>query len=82
MMWEETELRKALSDLSTLLTLADHDGHIHNVAALVPAQSIYQLLYKYMHETKRRFFADNLHCNCLVKLADVSIKALLHADSN
>ena len=31
MMWGETELRKALSDLSIiLLTLADHDSHIHN----------------------------------------------------
>ena len=30
MMWGETDLRKALSDLSILLTLADHDSHIHN----------------------------------------------------
>ena len=37
MMWGETELRKALSDL---LTLADHNNHIHNVSALVPAQSV------------------------------------------
>ena len=36
-MWGETELRKALLDLSILLTLADHDSHIHKVAALVPA---------------------------------------------
>ena len=40
MMWGETELRKALSDLSILLTLADHDNHIHNVSALVPARSV------------------------------------------
>ena len=29
MMWGKTELRKALLDLSILLTLADHDSHIH-----------------------------------------------------
>ena len=48
----ETELRKALSDL----TLADHNSHIHNVAALVPVQSIcmYQLLYKCMQHILRK----------------------------